>query len=512
MTDKKIAAEKDSRTEPMNIVRNDQFVGGIFAHGSTISERFIMIPEGIHLRPLAPAGVDLIQNNPHSMASQTIAMMSNVAQRRQLYNYPEHAPEIQSHYYHPGDLIYDMQLYFFESLPSNFEINGTVNIVYHTKGIVTNGDILRSVRQYVIHPQHPILQDESTYAYLWRVRPYYEKEHDDYAMSCIPPYVKNESLTGHDETIISKEVIWGTKRTLGSVLKLLKERHKEGHYFIYACRGVDDIGKLYANLQCIGIDQPGDPTATQPGDPPERDTKMLPLPPLKRSISLTDEFKNFNMVIDTINTYYDTLHVKSGSIEQCKQLIPRIRIEYELSKEDFCKLYECYIFIRKNQQTYDQLIANITNVIGITPADFVSPDKRMVMWKTYTCALMITKFIIDSRYNISSNLVQLLHIDARIGANIRIMLNKHLFDPMAYVHPDQRVDQMALKCEKFVNDYLKKYDSLNIRMNPKEDSFAKTIYIGLKADAGQIGGTGYNKYHNAIRYMQYKHAYLLLST
>ena len=189
-----------------------EIFGAIIGHGGLIPDRYVVIPEGIYLQPFSSLG-DMAFITP-----EVLKILANSKERRDNWdklNLRLPGNE-RSHIYNPGDIIYDMNIYFKATWEGKcFGRNMTQ---YISSGIFTD-------QPTIDEPKISSGSDEK---------------------------IKEDSTKGHDTNVIPIGDIWGKRMTLGAILKLLIERYRHGRYYLAACR-IPYAGYNIENVNCCTL-------------------------------------------------------------------------------------------------------------------------------------------------------------------------------------------------------------------------------------------------------------------
>lgn len=187
---------------------NTKDAGLISGHGSIITDQFVVIPPGISLRPLAKAGtsfnVNDLQDDLDELETKEMRMF---AFDSDVYD------EQRGHVYSEGHVIPNMVIHFqlIWEKSSDTKIKDD-EVLYAVTGVTTERKIDTSIKKS--------------------------------KLNLLNTTVKRESMKSHEPTI---DIDWNARLTLGQVLRKIKEKKKEGNYWLLACREGEIVN---AELEC----------------------------------------------------------------------------------------------------------------------------------------------------------------------------------------------------------------------------------------------------------------------
>jgi len=240
--------------------KNRPIFGAIIGHGGLIPDRYVVIPEGIYLQPFSQLG-DMALITP-----EVLKILANPDARRDNWdNLNLRLPgNERSHIYKPGDIIYDMNIYF--------------KVTWEGK---------RSGRNVTKYISAGIFTDQPTID-----EPKISSDSDE--------KIKEDSTKGHDTNVIPTCDIWDKHMTLGAILKLLIKSRRHGRYYLVACRSPED-GHNIENVNCCTLYDA--PVAGENGDPPK----------YQRSVSKNPQLVNIGTKMGDITEYVEyTIELKGN--------------------------------------------------------------------------------------------------------------------------------------------------------------------------------------------------------
>ena len=180
--------------------------GMIIAHGKIINDSFVVVPEGIELRPLAHIGTNY--NLAHLF--QYMDNLNNPIDRFKEFD-NEESNEYSGRIYKSGDVIPDMILHF-KMIWRNSEDTPHIredSVGYFYSGILTNAVISYEYMKLMVGD----LNELNT-------------------------LIKKDSMSHNDNSIGIK---WDDTLTLGNVLKKMVDAQVMGKFWLLACRPGDII-------------------------------------------------------------------------------------------------------------------------------------------------------------------------------------------------------------------------------------------------------------------------------
>ena len=180
--------------------------GLILAHGNIINDSFVVIPEGIELRPLAHIG----NNYNLSHLFQYMDNLNNPIGRFNGFD-SEESNEYSGRIYRSGDVIPDMTLHFkmiwrrSRETPSIREND----IGYFYSGVLTNATISEEYMKMMIGHS-----------------------------SELDTTIMKDSMSHNDDSV---GIEWDSTLTLGNVLKKIVDANVQGKFWLLACRPGDIV-------------------------------------------------------------------------------------------------------------------------------------------------------------------------------------------------------------------------------------------------------------------------------
>lgn len=491
-------AQKRKLDEPLVRVSSGGFAGLIAGHGNAETGDFIMLPPGIYLRTVNPIGKPL---NLSDINSKTLESFANSYERADAYNYPDNIEGLkEGHYYVPGDLIYDMNITFesfFGKDTDEFKNNEFLGS-YYSAGIITTGECMKTSKKIKVINQLPKMPGESNANHVKRNALH---------------LIKRDSLLGNDASIISDDDIWNHTFTLGSIIKLLVDKGKQGHYFIFSCRKATPA-TLTRGLGCVGLR-----TETRISKTGEAESYIpASVQGIHRSISEYDDFQKFDELIQKIKQYHTGLRVLSIEGLRCDKIINSIESDFILNRDQFCKIYNYSKFIDEIPAKLKTFCEDFEKICGWGMNYFRTNQENIDSIKMDALLILILNFIKASKYNISTDILQC--IDSYAGTIIVPL--KKLFDDawdmicsqppyIAFVINDN-VDQMlAIKREIFREKYLHLFPKMPVVVEI-------LVKIGVyhqpepeekqPEEKQQRGGVKYNKHY--ATYIEARRKYKML--
>lgn len=175
--------------------------GMIAGHGEIWTDRFVVIPEGFRIRPLAPLGQVFNANE----LKEHLDELSTKDVRKMAFDSDVY-DDSYGHVYSAGDVIPNMRIHFrllWEKNKDNPKIPEG-KYLYNVTGVVTERKIDVNFGM------------------------------DD--MRKVNTIIKTDAMASHDDSI---KIEWGAKMSLGQIIREISEANKEGDYWLMACRKGD---------------------------------------------------------------------------------------------------------------------------------------------------------------------------------------------------------------------------------------------------------------------------------
>ena len=258
---------KKGKNQEGGVWDKNKDAGLISAHGGIITDSFVVIPEGISIRPLATLGEAFIVNDlKNDLDELETKKLRKITFDSNVYD------EKRGHVYKTGDVIPDMTLRF-RLIWENEKGMGSNEVRYAVTGVATERKIDTTIR-------------ESN-------------------KSQLNSGVKKDSMKSHDPII---DIEWNDRLSLGRVLKKIKNKKKEGDYWLLACRKGDIV----------------------------RAEKECGLQPLRKKLK-TSNIDIFTNLRDKINSLYDNPDQISSRVSQLKNN-RKLLSEFIKIYATFCKL------------------------------------------------------------------------------------------------------------------------------------------------------------------------------
>ncbi|ARF09584.1 hypothetical protein Indivirus_1_207 [Indivirus ILV1] len=175
-------------------------VGIIMAHGRQRINKFIVIPEGMHIRTMSNSG-----GSPNTGEFIQNTDLDTPTNRHKIWD--KELTGVGGRIHGPGEIIGDLTLEFRVTWDQN------PGLIYANTGVYTEGQINVKIR-------------------------------DGSGLSEEDLKKASMNKTHNDNDIINPDVAWGKSETLGSIIKNIVKAKKKGRYILQACRA----GNLINNV------------------------------------------------------------------------------------------------------------------------------------------------------------------------------------------------------------------------------------------------------------------------